>query len=66
MAIRPSLVTTAATNSITQKEFSSPFIKKTPTEAGVPCPVQPTKAYRTNNLIYRGAVKAPPFYTNRG
>ncbi|KLT35843.1 hypothetical protein ABT86_11980 [Salmonella enterica subsp. enterica serovar Typhimurium] len=24
-----------------------PSIKKTPTEAGVPCPVQPTKANRT-------------------
>lgn len=32
---------------ITQKNFIRPSIKKTPTEAGVPCPVQPTKANRT-------------------
>lgn len=32
---------------ITQKNFIRPSIKKTPTEAGVPCPVQPIKANRT-------------------
>ncbi|CAM7365406.1 hypothetical protein CISEMA079M_07555 [Citrobacter sedlakii] len=45
------LVITAVTSSITQKDFIRPSIKKTPTEAGVPCPALPTKANRTYHLV---------------
>ncbi|CCF86581.1 hypothetical protein SS209_00248 [Salmonella enterica subsp. enterica serovar Senftenberg str. SS209] len=47
MENKQGLVITEVTSLITQKNFIRPSIKKTPTEAGVPCPVQPTKANRT-------------------